>query len=296
MIHPLPGDGVKVFQDLHPIAVFGPRYGSHNGARHPAEPSSKGHEVGEGRAGCALRTGPWGGTRRPERRTSDQARPMSAGHCGTFADHGCDRGTHLLGADRLEGHVPPESGGERRGQVGRPGDRWILPDGDHAGAVRALEQGGRDVGDVPVGAADGEHNAVRPGCTDGGEDVVREGLAVLLRACRRARTSPRSSASRQGGTSKVVDRIEAAGYRRRRPHPKARGSAVVELPPGGPDLLSRAVVTFETELRRQIGSAASGQSLAQFAPGSRIPGGSQIAPGMAPGTTQGPDPLSGSGP
>jgi MarR family transcriptional regulator, organic hydroperoxide resistance regulator len=68
-----------------------------------------------------------------------------------------------------------------------------------------------------------------------------------------------------GGTSKVVDRIEAARYCRRRPHPKDRRSAVVELTHGGQDLLSRAVETFETELRRQIGSAASGQSLAQFA-------------------------------
>ncbi|WNM35735.1 MarR family transcriptional regulator [Streptomyces sp. Li-HN-5-11] len=68
-----------------------------------------------------------------------------------------------------------------------------------------------------------------------------------------------------GGTSKVIDRIEAAGYCRRRPHPNDRRSAVVELTPDGLNVVSRAAEGFEAELRRQVGSAASEQSLTQFA-------------------------------
>ncbi|MFF4016522.1 MarR family winged helix-turn-helix transcriptional regulator [Streptomyces sp. NPDC001843] len=60
-----------------------------------------------------------------------------------------------------------------------------------------------------------------------------------------------------GGTTKVVDRIEAAGYCRRHPHPDDRRSMLIELPPGVRDLVSGAVKVFEVELRRQIGSAAS---------------------------------------
>ncbi|WP_327748104.1 MarR family winged helix-turn-helix transcriptional regulator [Streptomyces europaeiscabiei] len=68
-----------------------------------------------------------------------------------------------------------------------------------------------------------------------------------------------------GGTSKVVDRIEAAGYCQRRPHPYDRRSVIVELTPDGQDLVSRAVEVFEAELRRQIGSEATDQSLERFA-------------------------------
>ncbi len=68
-----------------------------------------------------------------------------------------------------------------------------------------------------------------------------------------------------GGTSKVVDRIEAAGYCRRRPHPHDRRSAIVELTPDGQDLVSRAVEVCEAELRRQVGSEATDQSLERFA-------------------------------
>jgi DNA-binding MarR family transcriptional regulator len=68
-----------------------------------------------------------------------------------------------------------------------------------------------------------------------------------------------------GGTSKVVDRIEAGGFCRRRPHPHDRRSAIVELTPDGEDLVSRAVTVFEAELDGQIGSAVAEQSLAQVA-------------------------------
>ncbi|MDX3128601.1 winged helix-turn-helix transcriptional regulator [Streptomyces europaeiscabiei] len=46
---------------------------------------------------------------------------------------------------RFEDDVPAEPGAERLGQV-RPGDRRVLADGDHAGDVRALEQGDGDIG------------------------------------------------------------------------------------------------------------------------------------------------------
>ncbi|MFF5979486.1 MarR family winged helix-turn-helix transcriptional regulator [Streptomyces olindensis] len=82
---------------------------------------------------------------------------------------------------------------------------------------------------------------------------------------RRIRDIGQEFAITAGGTSKVIDRIEAAGHCRRHPHPTDRRSAIIELTPGGHDVVSRAAEVFEAELLRQIGSAASVQSLAQFA-------------------------------
>jgi MarR family transcriptional regulator, organic hydroperoxide resistance regulator len=67
-----------------------------------------------------------------------------------------------------------------------------------------------------------------------------------------------------GGTSKIVDRIEAAGLCSRRANPGDRRSSIVELTPAGKRLLARAVVTVEDELHRRLGTALPERSLAQF--------------------------------
>jgi DNA-binding MarR family transcriptional regulator len=68
-----------------------------------------------------------------------------------------------------------------------------------------------------------------------------------------------------GGTSKVVDRIEAAGYCVRRANPNDRRSSIVELTPAGRELLDKAVVVFAAELDDRIGSVMSEQALESFA-------------------------------
>jgi DNA-binding MarR family transcriptional regulator len=67
-----------------------------------------------------------------------------------------------------------------------------------------------------------------------------------------------------GGTSKMVDRIEAAGLCSRRANPGDRRSSIIGLTPAGKRLLARAVVTVEDELRRRLGTALPERSLAQF--------------------------------
>jgi DNA-binding MarR family transcriptional regulator len=68
-----------------------------------------------------------------------------------------------------------------------------------------------------------------------------------------------------GGTSKLVDRIEAATLCRRRAHPTDRRSSIIELTPAGRRLLAKAEVVFEDELQRRLGSSISAEALAQFA-------------------------------
>jgi MarR family transcriptional regulator, organic hydroperoxide resistance regulator len=67
-----------------------------------------------------------------------------------------------------------------------------------------------------------------------------------------------------GGTSKIVDRIEAAGLCARRANPGDRRSSIIELTPAGKRLRARATVTVEDELRRRLGTAMPERSLAQF--------------------------------
>jgi len=67
-----------------------------------------------------------------------------------------------------------------------------------------------------------------------------------------------------GGTSKIVDRIEAAGHCARRANPDDRRSSIIELTLAGKRLLARASVTFEDELRKRLGSALSLGSSVQF--------------------------------
>jgi DNA-binding MarR family transcriptional regulator len=67
-----------------------------------------------------------------------------------------------------------------------------------------------------------------------------------------------------GGTSKLVDRIEAAGHCRRAANPHDRRSSLIELTPAGRRLLAKATVAFEDELQTRIGSAVSARQLAEF--------------------------------
>ena len=68
-----------------------------------------------------------------------------------------------------------------------------------------------------------------------------------------------------GGTSKLVDRIEASGYCRRLPNPDDRRSSLLELTPEGRRVLARAGAAFDDELQRWLGSALPERTLRQFA-------------------------------
>lgn len=67
-----------------------------------------------------------------------------------------------------------------------------------------------------------------------------------------------------GGTSKLVDRIEAAGYCIRRANPDDGRSSVIELTAAGRRLLTKAIKVFEDELETRIGSVVSARSLQQL--------------------------------
>ena len=68
-----------------------------------------------------------------------------------------------------------------------------------------------------------------------------------------------------GGTSKLVDRIEASGYCRRLPNPDDRRSSLLELTPEGRRLLAEAGAAFDDELQRWLGAAVPERTLRQFA-------------------------------
>jgi MarR family transcriptional regulator, organic hydroperoxide resistance regulator len=68
-----------------------------------------------------------------------------------------------------------------------------------------------------------------------------------------------------GGTSKLVDRIEASGYCRRLPNPADRRSSLLELTPAGKRLLAEAWVVFDEELQRWLSDAVPEATLRQFA-------------------------------
>ena len=67
-----------------------------------------------------------------------------------------------------------------------------------------------------------------------------------------------------GGTSKLVDRIEAAGYCIRRANPNDRRSSVIELTATGRRVLTNAGKAFEDELETRIRSAIPARSLQQL--------------------------------
>jgi DNA-binding MarR family transcriptional regulator len=68
-----------------------------------------------------------------------------------------------------------------------------------------------------------------------------------------------------GGTSKLVDRIEANGYCRRLPNPDDRRSSLLELTEAGRRLLAKAGAAFDEELQLRLGSALPERTLRQFA-------------------------------
>ena len=67
-----------------------------------------------------------------------------------------------------------------------------------------------------------------------------------------------------GGTSKIVDRIEAAGYCARHANPSDRRSSILALTPAGKRLLPKITATVDAELGARLGSALPGQSLAEL--------------------------------
>jgi DNA-binding MarR family transcriptional regulator len=67
-----------------------------------------------------------------------------------------------------------------------------------------------------------------------------------------------------GGASKIVDRIEAAGYCVRHRNPRDRRSSIIVLTPVGQRLLPRIITTVDDELRTRLGSEFSDRSLARL--------------------------------
>ena len=68
-----------------------------------------------------------------------------------------------------------------------------------------------------------------------------------------------------GGTSKLVDRIEASRHCRRRPNPEDGRSSIIELTPSGKRLLAKAKVALDDELSAHLGAVLSPRALEQFA-------------------------------
>src|SRR5580658_11374679 len=68
-----------------------------------------------------------------------------------------------------------------------------------------------------------------------------------------------------GGTSKLVDRIEASGYCRRLPNPADRRSSLLELTPEGRRVFAEAGTAVDDELHRRLGAAVPERTLRQFA-------------------------------
>jgi MarR family transcriptional regulator, organic hydroperoxide resistance regulator len=67
-----------------------------------------------------------------------------------------------------------------------------------------------------------------------------------------------------GGTSKIVDRIEAAGYCARSANPHDRRSSVIALTPAGKRLLPKITATVDSELRARLGEGLSDRSATQL--------------------------------
>ena len=67
-----------------------------------------------------------------------------------------------------------------------------------------------------------------------------------------------------GGTSKIVDRIEASGYCVRRANPNDRRSSIITLTPAGKRLLPKLTAAVDDELRNRLGAGATDKSLIQL--------------------------------
>ena len=66
------------------------------------------------------------------------------------------------------------------------------------------------------------------------------------------------------GASKIVDRVEAAGHCRRRPHPGDARSTLVSLTPRGRALLRKASVCVTRTLQRHLADAMPPGELDRF--------------------------------
>jgi DNA-binding MarR family transcriptional regulator len=66
-----------------------------------------------------------------------------------------------------------------------------------------------------------------------------------------------------GGASKLIDRLEADGFCRRRPNPDDRRSSLLELTPAGRKVLQMAGRAFDDELERRLGGL-SGRAVEQL--------------------------------
>jgi MarR family transcriptional regulator, organic hydroperoxide resistance regulator len=67
-----------------------------------------------------------------------------------------------------------------------------------------------------------------------------------------------------GGTSKIVDRIEAVGYAARTANPADRRSSIITLTPAGKRLLPRLSAAVDDELRARLGISFSDKALIQL--------------------------------
>jgi DNA-binding MarR family transcriptional regulator len=67
-----------------------------------------------------------------------------------------------------------------------------------------------------------------------------------------------------GGVSKIIDRLEAAGYCARRANPGDRRSSIIELTGTGQARLAEVTRTVETELARRLAPALPDRSAAEF--------------------------------
>ncbi|MEV4954016.1 MarR family winged helix-turn-helix transcriptional regulator [Paenarthrobacter nitroguajacolicus] len=73
-----------------------------------------------------------------------------------------------------------------------------------------------------------------------------------------------------GGTSKVIDRIEKAGFCRRIPNPNDRRSALLALSPLGREKLEQATPIFEDELARTFRATLGDAELRRMAAGLKL--------------------------
>jgi len=67
-----------------------------------------------------------------------------------------------------------------------------------------------------------------------------------------------------GGTSKIVDRVEAFGYCARSANPNDRRSSIIALTPAGRTLLPRLTAAVGEELRDRLGTDVTDKSLIQL--------------------------------
>ncbi|MBD9722508.1 MULTISPECIES: MarR family winged helix-turn-helix transcriptional regulator [Streptomyces] len=87
---------------------------------------------------------------------------------------------------------------------------------------------------------------------------------LLRRPGRRVQDIAEEFSITVGGTSKVVDRLEAAGLCARQANPNDRRSSIVELTSAGRKLTNGALKVFEEELELRIGSVIPEQSVREM--------------------------------